>query len=43
MLRWLPENASTYGGDIDSIIAFIYYITLVWFVVTIGALALFLD
>ena len=42
MLRWLPENVSTYGGDIDSIIGFIYYVTLAWFVVTIGALALFL-
>ena len=42
MLRWLPANASTYGGDIDSITGFIYYVTLAWFVVTIGALALFL-
>lgn len=37
-LNWLPENISTYGGDIDAIFRLIYYITLVWFIVTIGAL-----
>ena len=42
MLRWLPENASTYGGEIDSIIGIIYHVTLAWFIVTMVALALFL-
>ena len=34
MLSWLPQNVSTYGGDIDSLIAFIYYIVGVWFIGT---------
>ena len=34
MLSWLPQNISTYGGDIDSLIAFIYYIVGVWFIGT---------
>ncbi|MFQ5519909.1 MAG: cytochrome c oxidase subunit II [Candidatus Methylomirabilia bacterium] len=42
MLSWLPENVSTYGGQIDSIIALIYYVTLAWFVVTLGGFLLFL-
>jgi cytochrome c oxidase subunit 2 len=42
MLSWLPENVSTYGGEIDSIIALIYYVTLAWFVLTLGAFLLFL-
>lgn len=37
-LNWLPENISTYGEEIDSIFRLIYYITLVWFIVTVGAL-----
>ncbi len=41
-MRWLPENVSTYGGEIDSIISLIYYVTLVWFFLTLGAFALFL-
>ncbi|MBI4587794.1 MAG: cytochrome c oxidase subunit II [Candidatus Rokubacteria bacterium] len=41
-LRWLPENVSTYGGDIDSIIALIWYSTAVWFVLTFGTIGLFL-
>jgi cytochrome c oxidase subunit 2 len=41
-LRWLPENVSTYGGEIDRVIALIYYVTLAWFFLTIGALLLFL-
>jgi cytochrome c oxidase subunit 2 len=40
-LDWLPENISTYGGEIDSIFWMIYYITLVWFVVTVGTLLAF--
>ena len=41
-LRWLPENVSTYGGDVDSIIALIWYNTVVWFVLTFGTIGLFL-
>jgi len=41
-LRWLPENVSTYGGEIDGVISLIYYVTLAWFVLTLGAFALFL-
>ena len=37
-LSWLPENISTYGGEIDSLFWLIYYITLAWFIVTIGAM-----
>ncbi len=42
MLRWLPENVSTYGSDIDAILSMIYSVTLVWFFLTMGAIALFL-
>ncbi|MBI3989350.1 MAG: hypothetical protein HY347_07010, partial [candidate division NC10 bacterium] len=42
MLRWLPENVSTYGGDIDSILYLIYYIVGVWFVLTYAAILYFL-
>src|SRR5574337_1574071 len=27
MLRWLPENVSTYGNDVDRLFYLIYYIT----------------
>src|SRR5437667_12790750 len=27
MLRWLPENVSTYGPDIDRLFYVIYYVT----------------
>lgn len=42
MLRWLPENVSTYGGDVDSVFALIYYIVGFWFVLTWGVLLLFI-
>lgn len=42
MFSWLPENASTYGGDIDAILYVIYYITGAWYFLTIGAIVLFL-
>src|SRR3989304_3800975 len=42
MLSWLPENVSTYGGDIDAILYLIYYITGAWFILTMGAIAVFL-
>lgn len=32
MLRWLPEDVSTYGHEIDSLFYLIYYITAVTFV-----------
>ena len=36
MLRWLPENVSTYGGKVDSLFYLIYYITAtVFFLVAI--------
>ncbi len=41
-MRWLPENVSTFGGDIDSIIRTIWYVTVAWFFITIGTLAVFL-
>jgi cytochrome c oxidase subunit 2 len=41
-LRWLPENVSTYGGDVDAVIAVIWYNTVVWFAVTFGTIGLFL-
>jgi len=41
-LRWLPENVSTYGADVDRIIALIWYNTVVWFVLTFGTIGLFL-
>ncbi len=34
MLAWLPENVSTFGGDVDSIFSLIYNIVSVWFVAT---------
>jgi cytochrome c oxidase subunit 2 len=39
MFAWLPENVSTFGGDIDDIFRFIYYIVGFWFLVTQGFLA----
>lgn len=32
MLSWLPENISTFGGDIDWVFAYIYYIVGFWFI-----------
>ncbi len=32
MLSWLPQNISTFGGDVDHLFRIIYYITGVWFV-----------
>ena len=39
-LRWLPENVSTYGADVDSVITLIWYNTVVWFALTFGAIGL---
>ncbi|MBI4735124.1 MAG: cytochrome c oxidase subunit II [candidate division NC10 bacterium] len=42
MMRWLPENVSSFGGDIDAILSLIYSATLAWFFLTLGAILLFL-
>jgi cytochrome c oxidase subunit 2 len=42
MLRWLPENVSTYGQDIDRLFHIIYYITGGTFVLVTAAMILFL-
>jgi cytochrome c oxidase subunit 2 len=41
-MRWLPENASTYGADVDGVIRIIWYTTVVWFFLTIGTIVAFL-
>lgn len=41
MLPWLPENASTYGGDIDWLFRLIFWITTIVFVLVQGALLWF--
>jgi cytochrome c oxidase subunit 2 len=41
-MRWLPENVSTYGGEIDAVISLIYYLTLAWFFLTLGTFVVFL-
>jgi cytochrome c oxidase subunit 2 len=41
-MRWLPPNASTYGGDIDGLLRLIWLLTVVWFFLTMGALGVFL-
>ncbi|MGH2651758.1 MAG: cytochrome c oxidase subunit II, partial [Actinomycetota bacterium] len=42
MLRWLPENASTYGPEIDALFYLIYYITGGVFLLVTGTLIAFL-
>jgi len=42
MLPWLPENISTYGGEIDSLFMLIFWITTIVFVGVQGALIWFL-
>ncbi|GIW39754.1 MAG: hypothetical protein KatS3mg076_0331 [Candidatus Binatia bacterium] len=42
MLRWLPENVSTYGEKIDGIFYLIYYITGATFVLVTALLVAFL-
>jgi len=39
VLRWLPENVSTYGADIDWIFYWIYYVTSVSLVLVLATLA----
>ncbi|MFB6345090.1 MAG: cytochrome c oxidase subunit II [bacterium] len=38
MLEWLPEQISTYGGQIDSILYVIYYVVGFWFLLAQGFL-----
>lgn len=38
MHHWLPESISTYGGDIDSVIRLVYYLTLLAFILMEGTL-----
>lgn len=41
MLPWLPENASTYGGDIDSLFHLVFWITSIVFVLVQVTLLVF--
>lgn len=41
MLEWLPENISSYGGDIDGVIGRIYYIVGAWLILSEGLLLFF--
>lgn len=42
MLRWLPEDVSTYGHEIDSLFYLIYYITAVTFILVTVLMVVFL-
>jgi len=42
MLRWLPEDVSTYGHEIDSLFHLIYYITAVTFILVTVLMVVFL-
>ncbi len=42
MLRWLPENVSTFGTEIDSLLYLIYYITGTVFIIVTVVMVLFL-
>ena len=42
MLRWLPENVSTYGHEIDSLFYLIYYITGATFILVTVLMVVFL-
>ena len=41
MAGWLPENVSTFGGEVDGIFWLIFYITAVWFFLTEGLILYF--
>ena len=36
MLKWLPENVSTFGADVDHVIYLILYIVGLWFLLAMG-------
>ena len=42
MLQWLPEDVSTFGGEIDSLFYLIYYITAATFVLVTVLMVVFL-
>lgn len=42
MLRWLPENISTFGRDIDGIMYLIYYVVGAWLILAEGVLIYFM-
>ena len=42
MLRWLPEDVSSYGHEIDSLFYLIYYITAVTFILVTVLMVVFL-
>jgi cytochrome c oxidase subunit 2 len=42
MLKWLPEQASTYAGEIDTVFYIIYWITTFFFLLVTGLLVWFL-
>ncbi|MBI1818066.1 MAG: cytochrome c oxidase subunit II [Deltaproteobacteria bacterium] len=42
MMSWLPENISTYGGQIDHLFYLIYYLTSVTFILVAGCMIAFL-
>jgi len=42
MKNWFPENVSTFGGDVDGIFWFIFYIVTVWFFITEGLILYFI-
>jgi cytochrome c oxidase subunit 2 len=42
MLRWLPEDVSTYGHDIDALFFLIYYITAATFILVTALMLWFL-
>ena len=42
MLRWLPENVSTFGADVDFLFHLIYYITTIVFLGVTTTLVVFL-
>lgn len=41
MAGWLPENVSSFGGEVDGIFWLIFYITAVWFFLTEGLILYF--
>ena len=42
MLAWFPENISTFGQELDSLFAIIYWVSVAIFFLTFGVLGYFL-